>query len=229
MCGIHTTPNQCYASEHPQDISDSSQSSYRKFTHRFGIGVSYAGGDIVFDDMMLSAIYAYTFSPLVEVEANLSLFRSEQKSLSGTSSLLTPFAGSFDFYRMIHIQQLDVGVNVSPFSIPWDKLQVTAGLGLRRFYGFVDGVQWIGSSIDPKIYIDELQPMFFLRLTYQVPLTDELRLGIRTAAYLARMVNYRYLINSLSYPSTVSVDPSIPEFTTGIAFALLGLTLTVAL
>jgi hypothetical protein len=97
--------------------------------HRVGIGVSYAGGDRVMPDAMISLLYGYRLSTLVELQGNLHLFYNR-----------SPVAS---------MQQLDIGVSISPFDGVLRNFSITPGIGVCRLQSAFGG----DGSLDPLLLL----------------------------------------------------------------------------
>jgi hypothetical protein len=150
--------------------------------HRFGIGVSYAGGDLVVPGAMFSGIYAYRFSPIIELEGNVHFFSND-----------SPPA---------RMQQVDIGANISPFGGALRNLYIAPGIGLSRISSSFGGYQ-------------NIDPVAFLRIGYQIPLSEQLSLGIRAGSQVA----YR--------PDFVRLPERVYQWS--LSFSYIGATLTFSL
>lgn len=167
--------------------------------HRFGIAPTLTLGDKLAGNLMLSVVYAYRFSSLFEIEANVGMmsnpfvhniaglnphdieeFKRREKQVSIFSFIQT---GS---------TLADIGGTITPFPAPWDCVHFTFGLAVQRWVGYVNlGYYQIltpptirTSFVDfQNYYFDIVRFLPFARFSNTIPITDRLQADVRFGLY----------------------------------------------
>jgi hypothetical protein len=201
------------------------------FRHCFGAGISYVEGDgISLPNVMLTGMYAYRFTYWLEVEANLNMFQSNNLKDALNTTNNPQYLPSFN---VGHITSLDIAANFSPFSIPWNNLQISLGAGVRRYTGFRNtlvgaiNINQMPYTFTQNYYHDRLEPYLVGRLNYNIPLSEHLALSIRVGLAVIHTYNAQWLSQQRLPPNVQPTD--IPENSWNNALSQIGCNLRISL